>query len=379
MKNFFKKRYDVIVAGGGLAGLISAICLSRTGIRVALIEKKRYPFHRVCGEYVSNEVLPFLAGIDADPLSLSPSKINKLLVTSPGGTTLKADLPLGGFGISRYLFDHFLLNKAKDNQVDIYSGIKINKITFDGNRFVTSLEGGEVLYADLVIGSFGKRANLDKSLNRKFFSRRSPYLAVKYHIRTSFPPGYIGLHNFRDGYCGISAIEEDKHCLCYMTTRQNLRNSGSIPALEKKVLYQNPHLKEIFTSSQFLFDRPEVINEISFDKKEAIYNHILMAGDAAGMIAPLCGNGMAMAIHSAKLVSDLIIEHMGSSSFSRKDLEVEYAKKWAMMFSSRLFVGRSLQKFFGNPLLTEITLRLLKQTPDFTQWLVRQTHGEEID
>ena len=53
-------------------------------------------------------------------------------------------------------------------------------------------------------------------------------------------------------------------------------------------------------------------------------HHILMTGDAAGMITPLCGNGMAMAIHSAKIVSDLIIKHTRQEKFSRGQLEQQY-------------------------------------------------------
>ncbi|WP_416171529.1 NAD(P)-binding protein [Algoriphagus boritolerans] len=51
----------IIVVGGGLAGLISSILLARKDRKVLLLEKKIYPFHRVCGEYISNEVLDFFA------------------------------------------------------------------------------------------------------------------------------------------------------------------------------------------------------------------------------------------------------------------------------------------------------------------------------
>ena len=70
--------------------------------------------------------------------------------------------------------------------------------------------------------------------------------------------------------------------------------------MERQVLLKNPHLKRIFSEADFVFGRPEVINEISFETKDPVENHILMAGDAAGMITPVCGNGMAIAIHSGK-------------------------------------------------------------------------------
>ena len=61
---------DVIVVGGGLAGLINSILIRKAGFEVTLIERKKYPFHRVCGEYVSNEVIPFLKSEGLFPAEL---------------------------------------------------------------------------------------------------------------------------------------------------------------------------------------------------------------------------------------------------------------------------------------------------------------------
>lgn len=87
--------------------------------------------------------------------------------------------------------------------------------------------------------------------------------------------------------------------------------------MEEAVLFRNPFIRSIFEKSEFLFDRPETINEISFQTKQPVENHILMIGDAAGMIAPLCGNGMAMAIHSAKIVSERLLQYCHDKHYTR--------------------------------------------------------------
>lgn len=75
---------DVLIIGGGLAGLASAIHLSQKGLNVTLIEKSAYPKHKVCGEYISNEILPYLLWLGADVSALHPTHISKFEFTKIG-------------------------------------------------------------------------------------------------------------------------------------------------------------------------------------------------------------------------------------------------------------------------------------------------------
>jgi len=365
----------VAIIGGGLAGLVSSIRLAQAGVPVTLYEKKAYPFHKVCGEYISNEVLPFLESLQIDINSLKPAQIQQFSLSSPSGQTLTAALDLGGFGISRYALDFYLTRLARAAGVSILEKTQVQEVSFIKDIFILKLTNGEQAEANLVVGSYGKRSHLDRQLNRDFFSRSSPYIGVKYHLKTDIARNLISLHNFKDGYAGISAIEEDKFCFCYLTTRANLKATGSIPAMEKQILSQNPYLKKIFNQAEFLWPQPEVINEISFAPKTCVENHVLLCGDAAGMITPLCGNGMAMAIHSAKILTDEIFRYI-NGNYTRIDLEIAYAKKWHQQFSSRLWVGRTVQRLFGRPLLTEMVVTTFKQVPAGIRFLMKQTHGK---
>ncbi|QMU30483.1 FAD-dependent monooxygenase [Adhaeribacter radiodurans] len=369
---------NIIIIGGGLAGLITSLQLQRTGAHITLIERKQYPFHRVCGEYISNEVKPFLKKLEVDLDALQPATINQFLLSSPAGKTLRAPLDLGGFGISRYSLDNYLFQLAQKRGVEFILNTSVSDVKFNDDQFSVLLTDNRKITADLVIGAYGKRANLDRNLQRTFFQKRSPYLAVKYHIRTDFPRNLIALHNFNDGYAGISAIENDKYCFCYLTTRSNLKKHGTIAQMEKIVLQQNPYLKHIFNESDFLYEQPEVINEISFAPKSCLENHILMCGDAAGLITPLCGNGMAMAIHGAKIISDRVTHYL-QGHYSRLQLEQAYSQQWKKQFNSRLQVGRLIQGLFGRPILSEATVTLLKQMPQAVHFLMKNTHGKAFE
>lgn len=365
----------IVIVGGGLAGLVCANLLSQSA-KVVLLEKKQYPFHRVCGEYISNETIPFLKRNGLYPNFLELPSIRQLWLTSVNGQKAEIDLGLGGFGISRFQLDHFLYQKAKEKGVAVFENCEATQITFQDELFEIETTNKKFT-ADVVIGSFGKRSRLDKTLQRNFIQKKSPYVGIKYHIRTQHPNHVIALHNFKDGYCGISNIEEGKSTLCYLTHRNNVRQFKSIAEMERQVLFKNPYLKKIFSESEFLYEKPETINEISFETKGPIEQHLLMSGDAAGMITPLCGNGMALAIHSAKVVSELVHQFL-QGAINRSQLENQYAQQWRALFAKRLWAGRQIQNLFGSEWASNIAVNLARYTPSIAQFLVKQTHGDEF-
>ena len=227
-----EKIYDTAIIGGGLAGLNLAILLKRLGHSVILFEKETYPFHKVCGEYISLESWHFLAEEIGVPLKdIDVPIIKKLWVTSPDGSSLKADLDLGGFGISRFKLDFLLKEIAEKAGVKILENCKADDIIFSKDIFEIKTNQGN-FKAIVCAGSWGKRSNVDVKWKRPFInqtsSRLNNYVGIKYHVKMDFADDVIALHNFKDGYCGMSKIEDDKYCVCYLTKASNIKKAGSI-------------------------------------------------------------------------------------------------------------------------------------------------------
>ena len=174
-----------MIIGGGLAGLTAAIDLAQSDIDVQVIEKKSYPFHRVCGEYISNETVSYLRKLGAYPEKLSPSKINRFMLSSPGGNSIEGTLDLGGFGISRFHFDRFLKEKAAASGAIISDNTAVTHLTFNQDRFQITTTKGEIS-APVVIGAFGKRSTLDRQLEwlAEHSGGHPAIVAVDVHYRT---------------------------------------------------------------------------------------------------------------------------------------------------------------------------------------------------
>jgi flavin-dependent dehydrogenase len=371
--------FDLAIAGGGLAGLALAIQISKLGHSVVLFEKEQYPFHKVCGEYISLESWDFLQGLGVDLDAIRVPVITKLQVSAVNGNLLEQALPLGGFGISRYRLDHVLVQLARAAGVLVLERTKINDIIFKGDEFLVDTTGKQYR-AKLVAGSYGKRSNLDIKWKRPFSlaskNKLNNYIGVKYHIRSGFSTDTVALHNFENGYCGLVKIEGDAYNLCYLTTAENLRKcKGDIREMERTILCRNPHLKKIFADSEINFLAPLTISQISFDKKSQVENHVLMIGDAAGMITPLCGNGMSMALHGSKIAARPVHDLL-TGRLSRAVMEKEYSLQWKRQFSRRLATGRRIQRLFGSRWLSNILVTLLKPFPKLVSHLVKQTHGQ---
>ncbi len=371
------KQYDIIILGGGPAGLTAALHLSQNNIEVLVIEKQTYPHHKVCGEYLSNEIRPYL-----DSLGVclpNPVEINNLLISTIKGTFLKTMLPLGGLGISRFALDNTLYLKALEQGAS-FSFETVKEISFNAGTFEV-ITASEMKYkARIVIGAYGKRSSLDKKLQCDFIKKKSPWLGVKGHYsHDDFPDDLVALHNFEGGYAGLSKTETGAINFCYLVNYKSFERYKDIDHFNKFVVAKNPFLSQFLRSATPLFNTPLSIAQVSFHRKQTVAQHVLMCGDTAGLIHPLCGNGMAMAIHSAKMVSELILTGLNARSFNRPELERAYQRKWHATFSKRLSTGRLLQAALLQPILAHTLMKIIIRSPSLLKRLIEQTHGQPLE
>lgn len=369
-------KYACAIIGGGVAGLSLAIQLADDGIETVLFEKNIYPFHKVCGEYISMESWDFLCSLGLPLGEMNLPSITQLGVTSETGFMLNAPLALGGFGISRYTLDNLLYEIAKKKGVTVIENCKVTDVQLEEDQTSSITTSSGLYTATVVCGSYGKYTPVFAKDEQHSNNYNNNYIGVKYHIKTQFPENRIELHNFEDGYCGISKVDLDAYCLCYLSTSNKLKQSDNdIQKLEERILHKNPFLKRIFLESDFIFEQPLVISNITFHKKSTYVNGIFLLGDAAGTITPLCGNGMSMGLRASFILAQLIISFFKTNTSNQSLIEA-YELAWKNQFNTRILSGYYLQRLFGKKITTHLVLKTLEKFPSVTQKVIGLTHGQ---
>ncbi len=358
--------YDVAIIGAGIAGSSLAILLAQAGKSVVVFEKHSLPSHKVCGEFISLETYSFFESIGLQVGEWNLPIIKNLKLTSQKGTVLEDKLKVGGFGVSRYKLDFELCKLMQSSGVKVYTNEKVMSASADSLK-----TQHRTVKAKLVVGSHGKYApSYISSLHSKPLSKK--FIGVKYHIKGDFEEDLISLHSFDGGYCGISKIEDDLYCLCYLVDAQKLKhNNNDISLLEKKLLSKNIHLNQILSEATYVWKKPLVISNIQFDKNQIVQNGILFCGDSAGSISPLSGNGMSIAARTGLLLLQVILNNK-----DKQLMELQYEKNWHRLFNPKIKKAKFLNYIMLNPNIHDVILNLLKLIRPLRRKTINDMQGE---
>ncbi len=371
--------YDVIVIGGGLAGCSAATQLAERGHDVVLLEKDTYPRHKLCGEFLSPEAQASLdrLGVLAAVRDAGARSIEHARLTGPSGPVVEQSLPDSALGLSRYRLDALLFRRACQVGVEGRTDTKVTGVEGSLEEGFSVRAGDRSFDGRIVLGAYGRRGVLDRTLERPFLQQDTPYVAFKAHyagVPTS-DPGTIEVHAAPGGYCGVGPVEEERVNVCWIGRIDALKAAGGTPdAMLTALRRENPRLDDRLTPLSRVSDRFEAVSQVPLMAKEQFVNDVCMIGDAAGMIAPLCGDGMAMALDAADLVvplaDDVLSGHRSPETFREA-----YQPHWHAQFGTRLRLGRWIHAAAFRPFVATALLHTCRMAPPLTRWLIRATRG----
>lgn len=390
------RQYDAAVVGGGPAGCSAAIRLALRGARVVLLESRSYPHDKLCGEFLSPECAGLLdaLGLTAALRALGPAVIETVCLTAPGGAAWESRLPGPALGVTRRALDHALAQRARAAGVELRAGAAVTQIDGDlAHGFqlrVTSAArdggAGDPVRARVVIGAHGRRGALDRALGRRFLRRPQPFVALKAHFTGPALPGRIELHGFPGGYCGMSEVERGlvpagrTANVCLLVREPVFRHAAvaagagaePVPAFIRWMRRQNPRLEAWLSQAELLDARWLSIAQVPFGPKRPVVAEVLMAGDSAGLITPLAGDGIAMALRGGQLAAERVLAYLTGAQ-TAADMCRGYAHDWRRTFSGRVRLGRLLQVCMLRPRLLGLGLRLLQAAPAMGEYMVTHT------
>lgn len=333
-----------------------------------MAERLEYPADKLCGEFLSPEGVESLGRLGmGEVLGVFPP-IGEMLISSTSGQCWQAPLPIAGLGSSRRRLDALLLAHCAAAGVEVVQGVKVHRVEGDFEEgFRATLEDAP-LQARLVVGAWGRQGGVKQRVGKK-----GALMALKVHARGQWPG--VELHSFPGGYAGLCQVEEGEVNLCLLTGVDAFRRAGGDGRrFSAEVMAKNPLLAARLAELSPDWDQALAAANLSFGPAVLQMDGILLVGDAAGAIAPLCGDGMAMALRAGELLAPLGDRFL-RGALGGPALAAEYARRWQGEFRLRLQVGGLLQRVLMHPGGTRAALTLLRGLPWLGQQLFCWTRG----
>lgn len=340
---------DFLIIGGGIAGLSVVNRLVDLAENPVLIEASDYPSHKICGEFLSPESLPYL-----EDWGIIPESRIKKTTFFVENTIFDFKFPKEAASMSRYELDKKLSDRAIKNGATIITNMRVIALKAVEKSLNTlyeaKLSDGTILFARNVFVGGGRFFNFSQN-NLK---PKMPYFGFKAHFSGIDSKNTLEMHAVENGYLGISPIEKNVvNVACLAKVTSTIKNPEKFieDFLNNKSAQQ---VNEKLKSGKMLFDQWLFTEAPSFEAKANPHlKNIYFIGDAAGSIAPATGNGLGMAITSGYMAADYAVS----------EDSLLFHKAWKKRYGSRIKRGHLLHKVMMSKVLTKVSFFICKHAP----------------
>ncbi len=333
--------------------------------------------------------------------ALGPVGLHYAEITAPGGQRVQAALPGQALGLSRFALDEALASAAQSCGATLWTGTSV--LDFEQDREVaqdpefvqedaaytlrlragaqtSASESPASVRARLVILAAGRHNRLilpqqKLSAAVKDGAHRRRYVGIKCHYADIELPDRVALYFIDGGYAGINPVEDGRANFCMLVTYEAFQQRGKSPAaMLQAVRERHPALDRQLADARMLPETLKTVAAVDPWQPAAPWRGVLCVGDAAAMITPLCGDGMAMALRGAELCAPLADAFL-RGQIPQSELARLYARAWHAEFDPRLRIGRLLQSALGQPKLANLLLGVGRAAPLLVRYLVDATRG----
>jgi menaquinone-9 beta-reductase len=375
-------KLDALIIGGGPAGATAGLLLAEAGWSVGIVEKKKFPRRKVCGEFISATSLPLLQKLGIAELYLASSgpEIRRVAVFIRD-TILESPMPSGdnpeakwGRAFGREHLDTALINKSVCNGATLWQPASVSRLQKNVDSFqctITVNNTIETVLSSVVIIANGSWERSIVETNDKPH-QNSDLLAFKAHFKgcelapelmplIAFPGGYGGLVNSDNGRVTLSC------CIRRDTLHVARKNCPGKSAGEAVLEY----IKSTCYGVRMVLAHAEQMGSwlaagpIRPGIRKRFANDLFFVGNMAGEAHPIVAEGISMAMQSSWLLADALIKH-GKSGITHKSLaEVGsvYSRQWQNQFANRIHAATLFAFVAMHPWSQKIILPILKRYP----------------
>jgi geranylgeranyl reductase family protein len=349
--------WDVLIAGAGPAGSVAATILARAGARVLVVDRARFPRGKLCGDSINPGTLAVLRRHRlANQIDTRGLPIDGMLVTGPGGVRVEGRYPAAMHGrtVVRRDLDQWLVDEALRAGAQLDEGVTVRRACVQqaaGAARVTGVVTGRgssetILSARVVIAADGRRSSLAFSLGLARHPPRPRRWAVGAYFAGVSGHSSLGEMHIRSGeYIGIAPIGGDLTNACLVTRGERLTAAGTPERALVSAIARDPVLRERFAAARIVTP-PVVLGPLAVDVERSGPRGLLLAGDAAGFVDPMTGDGLRFALRGAELAADAALDMLQHGA---PDAHVTLALRRREAFAGKWRFNRLLRRMVDLP------------------------------
>lgn len=303
---------DVVVAGGGPAGSVCARELARRGFAVTLVERSAFPRRKVCGEYLNVGAVRMLDELGlGEAVRAAASPLRGIRLVPPGAPSVELPFPGTALALARATLDALLLDAARASGVAVLRA-NVDDVLRDGDRAagfaVREEDGGRrELRARFVVGADGSGSLVARKLGLAKPSRGTRRFAVGGHYR-----GFGGLGGYVEMYVGAGAYfainpldSELANVMVVVPDRLLAAWSADVDGGVRGRAAELGRGVRSFAGTERVGPRAS-IGPLAFDVASAAAPGALLVGDASGFLNPFTGQGVFLALRTARAAAETL-------------------------------------------------------------------------
>lgn len=375
-----QKKYDVVIVGAGPAGATAATFLAKQGFDVALLDKATFPREKTCGDGLTPRAIGVLQEMNLlDKLLVEGCKMDEATVFAPNGTPVTTQMPIREdhppimLAIPRYKLDNFIVQRAVEAGADLQQGVNIQTVeTTETAVHVKGRLGGKPIVVNGRMGLIAVGASMGL-LKRMGILKKTPTLTLaarayyenvqdlsgrfEFYFEGIPLPGYGWVFPLSASTANIGAG--------IFEIRNQKRNKRTAQGVMKTFL-EIPKMQHMLANAKQIGPIRGYPIRTDFATASTYTHNVLLAGEAAGLVNPLTGEGIDYALESGKIAAEHLGQMFAQNKFNEQQLQ-QYDQALRHHFQDQVrFCERIRDWYLHKPIINRL-VRVAKKREQFRE------------